>query len=208
VTSYPAAQNRHPELASPSVTVVPGSIGQLRLRYRRHSQPDRQIRPVRIFGINQIDFPRPMPIFQLLLARNRGLHRAKNLKMHQPVNRIFGSMSGCHTAPMLRKPLEQVRRDTDIKRTIMLACKCIYAWGFFVSHTLDSASKWTLERQSPKVKQVQGDVNCCPNDVNCYQGDVNFGKMFRMNSNLHAVTLNLFQGPSGDPKLTVRNAHD
>ena len=151
MTSYPAAQNRHPELVSPSVTVVPGSIGQLPLRYRRHSQPDSQIHPVRIFGINQIDFPRPMPIFQLLLARNRGLHRAKNLKMHQPVNRIFGSMPGCHTAPMLRKPLEQVRRDTDIKRTIMLACKYIYAWGFFVSHTLDSASKWTL-------KQVQGDA--------------------------------------------------
>jgi hypothetical protein len=61
----------------------------------------------------------------------------------------------------------------------MLACKYIYAWGFFVSHTLDSASKWTL-------KQVQGDVN--------------FGKMFRMNSNLHTVTLNLFQGPSRNVK--------
>ena len=151
MTSYPAAQNRHPELVSPLVTVVPGSIEQLPLRYRRHSQPDSQIHPVRIFGINQIDFPCPMPIFQLLLARNRGLHRAKNLKMHQSVNRIFGSMSRRHTAPMSRKPLEQVRRYADIKRTIMLACKYIYAWGFLVSHTLDSAAKWTL-------KQVQGDV--------------------------------------------------
>ena len=149
--SYPAAQNRHRELVSPSVTVVPGSIAQRFLSYRRHSQPDRQIHPMWIRVVNQIDFPSPMPILQLLLARNRGLHRAKNLKMHQPVNRIFGSVSGCHTAPMLRKPLEQVRRDTDIKRTIMLACKYIYAWGFFVSHTLDSASKWTL-------KQVQGDA--------------------------------------------------
>ena len=171
---------RHPELVS-------GAIGRLTLPHRWQTQPDSQIHPVRIRVVNQIDFPRPMPIFQLLLARNRGLHRAKNLKMHQSVNRIFGSMPGCHTAPMLRKPLEQVRRDTDIKRTIMLACKYIYARSFFVSHTLDSAAKWTL-------KQVQGDVN--------------FGKMFRMNSNLHAVTLNLFQGPSGDPKLTVRNAHD
>ena len=179
MTSYPAAQNRHPELVSPLVTVVPGSIGRLSLPHRRHSQPNRQIHPVRIFGINQIDFPRPMPIFQLLLARNRGLHRAKNLKMHQSVNRIFGSMSRRHTAPMSRKPLEQVRRYADIKRTIMLACKYIYAWGFFVSHTLDSAAKWTL-------KQVQGDVN--------------FGKMFRKNSNLHTVTLNLFQGPSRNVK--------
>jgi len=163
---------RHPELVS-------GSIGRLTLPHRWQTQPDSQIHPVRIFGINQIDFPRPMPIFQLLLARNRGLHRAKNLKMHQPVNRIFGGMPGCHTAPMLRKPLEQVRRYADIKRTIMLACKYIYAWGFFVSHTLDSASKWTLE-------QVQGDVNS--------------GKLFRLYSHLCAVTLNLFQGPSRNVK--------
>jgi hypothetical protein len=40
----------------------------------------------------------------------------------------------------------------------MLACKYIYARGFFVSHALDTAAKWTLERQSPKVKQVQGDA--------------------------------------------------
>jgi hypothetical protein len=68
----------------------------------------------------------------------------------------------------------------------MLACKYIYARSFLVSHTLDSAAKWTLERQSPRVKQVQGDVN--------------FGKMFRMNSNLQTVTLNLFQGPSRNVK--------
>jgi hypothetical protein len=185
---------RHPELVS-------GSIGRLTLSYRRHSQPDSQIHPVRIFGINQINFPRPMPILQLLLTRNRRLHRAKNLKMHQPVNRIFGSMSRRHTAAMLRKPLEQVRRYADVQRPIMLACKYIYARGFLVSHALESAAKWTLERQSPKVKQVQGDVNY-------YQGGVNFGKMFRMNSNPHAVPLNLFQGPSGNYKLTVRCPHD
>jgi hypothetical protein len=178
---------RHPELVS-------GSIAQRFLSYRRHSQPDSQIHPVRIFGINQINFPRPMPILQLLLTRNRRLHRAKNLKMHQPVNRIFGSMSRRHTAAMLRKPLEQVGRYADVQRPIMLACKYIYARGFLVSHALESAAKWTL-------KQVQGDVNY-------YQGGVNLGEMFHINSNPHAVTLNLFQGPSGNYKLTVRCPHD
>jgi hypothetical protein len=32
--------------------------------------------------------------------------------------------------------------------------------------------------------------------------------MFRMNAHLHTVTLNLFQGPSGNYKLTVRIPHD
>ncbi len=118
---------------------------------------------------------------------NRGLHGAEKFKMHQPVYSIFGSMSWCHTAPMLRKPLQEVRGNADIKRSIMLACKYIYARSFFVSHALESATKWTL-------KQVQGDVN--------------LHKMFRLNSHSHAVTLNSFQGPSSNSKLTVKCPHD
>ena len=175
-----ASQNRHPELVS-------GSIGQLFLRYRRETQPNRQIHPMRIFGVNQIYFPSAVPIFQLLLARNRRLHRAKNFKMHQPVNGIFGSMSRRHTAAMLRKPLQQVGRDANVQRSIMLACKYIYARGFLAFHALESAAKWTL-------KQVQGDVTFC--------------KMFHMNSNPHTVTLNLFQGPSRNSKLTAKCPHD
>ena len=151
---------RHPELVS-------GSIGQLFLRYRRQTQPNRQIHPMRIFGVNQVNLPSAVPILQLLLARNRGLHRAKNFKMHQPVNGIFGRMSRRHTAAMLRQPLQQVGRDANVQRSIMLAREYIYARRFFISHALESAAKWTL-------KQVQGDVN--------------FGKMFHMNSNPHAVT--------------------
>ena len=122
---------------------------------------------MRIRVINQVNLPSAVPILQLFFARYRRLHRAKNFKMHQPVNGIFGRMSRRHTAAMLRKPLQQVGRDADVQRSIMLACKYIYARGFFISHALESAAKWTL-------KQVQGDVN--------------FGKMFHMNSNPHAVT--------------------
>jgi hypothetical protein len=81
---------------------------------------------------------------------------------------------------MLRKPLQQVGRDANVQRSIMLAREYIYARRFFISHALESAAKWTL-------KQVQGDVN--------------FGKMFHMNSNPHAVTLNVFQGPSRNSKV-------
>ena len=122
---------------------------------------------MRIRVINQVNLPSAVPILQLFFARNRRLHRAKNFKMHQPVNGIFGSMTRRHAAAMLRKPLQQVGRDADVQRSIMLACKYIYARGFFISHALESAAKWTL-------KQVQGDVN--------------FGKIFHMNSNPHAVT--------------------
>ena len=136
---------RHPELVS-------GSIGQLFLRYRRQTQPNRQIHPMRIFGVNQIYLPSAVPILQLFFARNRRLHRAKNFKMHQPVNGIFRSMSRRHAAAMLRKPLQQVRRDANVQRSIMLACNYVYAGRLFISHALESAAQWTL-------KQVQGDAN-------------------------------------------------
>jgi hypothetical protein len=68
---------------------------------------------------------------------------------------------------MLREPLQQVGRDANVQRSIMLACNYVYAGRFFISHALEIAAKWTL-------KQVQGDVN--------------FSKMFHMNSNPHAVT--------------------
>ena len=156
----PASFTRHPDLVS-------GSIGQLFLRYRRQTQPNRQIHPMRIFGVNQVNLPSAVPILQLLLARNRGLHRAKNFKMHQPVNGIFRSMSWRHAAAMLRKPLQQVRRDANVQRSIMLACNYVYAGRLFISHALESAAQWTL-------KQVQGDVN--------------FGKMSCVDSNLRTAS--------------------
>ena len=122
---------------------------------------------MRIFGVNQVNLPSAVPILQLLLARNRDLHRAKNFKMHQPVNGIFGSMPRRHAAAMLRKPLQQVGGNADVQRPIKLAREYIYAWRFFISHALESAAKWTL-------KQVQGDVNFC--------------KISRVDSNPHAVT--------------------
>ena len=122
---------------------------------------------MRIFGVNQVNLPSAVPILQLLLARNRGLHRAKNFKMHQPVNGIFRSMSWRHAAAMLRKPLQQVRRDANVQRSIMLACNYVYAGRLFISHALESAAQWTL-------KQVQGDVN--------------FGKMSCVDSNLRTAS--------------------
>jgi hypothetical protein len=166
---------RHPELVS-------GSIAQLRLRYRRHSQPNRQIHPMRIFGVNQINLPSAAPILELLFPRNGSLHRAKHLKMRQIIYGIFGRMSGRQTITMLRQAFEQVRGDANIKRSVMLACKYIYAWSSFVSHALESAAKLTL-------KQVQGDVNFCA-------------------ALIKLVTLNSFQGPSSMAAPRARSTHD
>ena len=122
----------------------------LALYYRRQTQSHRKINPFRIFRVNQIYLPLAMPVLQLFLPRNGGLHRAEQLEMNQPVNRIFGSVAGRQLASMLRQPLEQVRSYANVKSAVMAACEDIYARLFFQSHWQDLAAKWTL-------KQVQGD---------------------------------------------------
>jgi hypothetical protein len=134
---------RHPELVS-------GSIGKLAPSYRRQAQTHREINPVRIFGIYEVDLPSPTPVLQLLLTRNRRFHRAEKFKMHQPVNRIFGSVPWNQVTAMFRKSLQKVRSYADVKRAVKLTRKNINAWLLFLSHRLGIAAKWTL-------KQVQGD---------------------------------------------------
>jgi len=134
---------RHPELVS-------GSIVKLAPPYRWQTQPHHQINPVPIFGIEQIDFPVPVPILQLLLARNGSLTCAEQFKVHKPIKCIFGSMARRQITAMFRKSLQQVRGHSDVKRATELACKNIYARLLILSRWRSLAAKWTLE-------QVQGD---------------------------------------------------
>ena len=142
-TLLAATLHRHPELVS-------GSIVTLVLPNRRQAQPNRQINPLRIFGIDEVDFPWTMPVFQLLLAPDGGLHCAEKLKMHQTVNRIIGSMAWRQVIAMLRKPFQQFRTYADVERALMSAGKNIHARLLFLSHRQSITAKWTL-------KQVQGD---------------------------------------------------
>ncbi len=171
-------QLRHPELVS-------GPIAQLPLRYRWETQPNRQINPMRVCRVNQVDLPRAMPILQLLLTRNGGLHRAEGFKMHKAMDRISGSMAGGQITTMLRQTFEQIRRNADVQRAVKLACKYIYARLLFLSHQWSLAAKWTL-------KQVQGD---------------DLGNQTRYFTKIY-VTLNLFQGLSSMGQPTARSTHD
>ena len=135
--------NRHPEFIS-------GSIVALTLPERRQAKPHSQIHPLRIFNVDEVYFPRTVPIFQLLLTRNGGRHVGEGLKMHKAMNGIFRCVTGHQLVSMLRQSLHQIGRYADIKRTVKLAGKDVDAGLLFFSHRSSNAVKWT-------VKQVQGD---------------------------------------------------
>ncbi len=144
------SRSRHPELVSPLVAGVPGSISPVTLLQRRQPQAYRQIGPMRIMRVDQINLPRSMPVFKLFFPQDCRFHLTKYLKMHKAVNGIFRCMPRHQAVAMLRQALRQIGRHADIKRTVKFTCKDIDARVSFFSHWRSLAKKWTL-------KQVQGD---------------------------------------------------
>jgi hypothetical protein len=117
--------------------------------YRFQTQ-HRQILPMRVISVDKINLPRPVPVLQLFLPRNRRRHVGEQFIMHKSVDRIFGRVTRRKVVAMLIYAVGQVRRHADVKRAITLARKDIDARLFFFSHRFNNAAKWTL-------KQVQGD---------------------------------------------------
>lgn len=107
--------------------------------------------------VNQVDLSLSMPVLQLLLARDGRRHVSKQFIMNEAINRVFRRETWRKIVAMLIQSLGQVRSHTYVRRAIRLACKDIDAGLFFFSHGWNLTEKWMLERQSPKVKQVQHD---------------------------------------------------
>jgi hypothetical protein len=105
---------------------------------------------MRVIGVNQINLPWPVPVFQLLLSRYRRRHIGEQFIMNKAVDCIFGRVARRKVIAMLIDTLGQVRRHTDVSRAIKAARKDIGAGLFFFSHQRRFKAKWTL-------KQVQGD---------------------------------------------------
>ena len=142
--------HRHPELVS-------GSISPRARRLGLEPESNREIVPMRIVALDQIDLPSPMPLLQLLLASDCFGHLVEHFetdKSDHPVTR--GEAFGC-TGAMLVQSGKKIRSYANVKRSSRLARKNIGAW---LSHH-ERAS--TLRAAGWMLKQVQHDgwqVSC------------------------------------------------
>ena len=135
---------RHPELVS-------GSIVPHGPPYRFQSQPNREINPMWIIGVDKVDLPLPVPILQLLFTGNGRRHIGKQFVMDKAIDGICRSMPWRKIITVLIHALGQIRRHADIRRSIQLVCEDICAGLFFLErHGQRFTAQWTL-------KQVQGD---------------------------------------------------
>lgn len=119
-------------------------------RQRPEAKPDRQIVPIGVLALDQIDLPRPVPILELLFAQDRSFHIAEHLVADETADAVAASETAGNALTMFVESLHYVGSDADIKRTSWLACKDIDARAALERHGLTRAENWTL-------KQVQGD---------------------------------------------------
>ena len=136
-------QPRHPELVSGPI------VPHVRSK-RRQPQPHRQVRPMRVALVDQVDFPRPVPVLELLLAGNCGVHVAKHLEVHKAVDCVAAREPRQRVIAMLPQPRDQIGSDADVERAEGLAREDIDAGLAFLPHGPELGARWTL-------KQVQGD---------------------------------------------------
>ncbi len=92
--------------------------GEVSPAQRRQSQFLRQIAPFRVRRLDQFDLPLALPVLDLLLARDRGVHRPGEF---EPDER-FDAVSFCEAveaaAPMLAHALDQMGGDAGVERAV------------------------------------------------------------------------------------------
>ncbi len=144
------AQTRHPELGS-------GSIPPHARSNRLHPQRRRQIMPIGVLALDQIDFPLAMPALQLFFAACRSLHIAIHFEVHKTVNAIPFRETRNRVGAMLMQASDKVRRYANVERPIWLARQDIDAGVAFDRHGTEFAARWMLESKTCEHKQVQHD---------------------------------------------------
>ena len=140
LTTHPI---RHPELVS-------GSISPLSRSTRRQSQPRRKIVPVRIFALDQVDLPLPMPVLQLLFAGDCALHVPEHFISDEAENGVATDKTARDALAMFVDAADKVRTNADVERAVRLAREEVDAGVALELHGPELAARWLL-------KQVQHD---------------------------------------------------
>ena len=80
---------------------------------------------MKVFFFNQINFPLPIPLFNLLFTGDSRLHRFMKFKVNQCMNLILLGETGCLVTFVLPDSLNKVTGYSDIESAIFLACQYV-----------------------------------------------------------------------------------
>ena len=85
---------------------------------RWQSQFLRQIAPFRVRRLDQLDLPLALPILDLLLARDRGVHRSGEFESDERLHAIAVGEAAETAVAVLTDALDQVRGDAGVERAV------------------------------------------------------------------------------------------
>lgn len=130
---------------------------------RRQPQFLGQIAPIRVNRLDQFDLPFPLPVLDLLLTRDRGVHRPGEFEPDERFDAIaFGEAVETAVA-VLDDALDQVRGDAGIERAVPRAGRDSDA-GLEVgvhrveaSAVMDPGSRRTSQEPRPRVTRIGSD---------------------------------------------------
>lgn len=95
-----------------------GREGRASPAQRRQSQFLRQVAPVRIRRLDQLDLPLALPVLDLLLARDRGVHRPGEFEPDERLYAIAVGEAPETSVAVLADALDQVRGDAGVERAV------------------------------------------------------------------------------------------
>ena len=85
---------------------------------RRQPQFLRQIAPLRVRRLDQLDLPLALPILDLLLTRDRGVHRPGEFEPDERLHAIAVGEAAETAVAVLADALDQVRGDAGVERAV------------------------------------------------------------------------------------------
>ena len=88
---------------------------------RRQAQFLRQIAPIRVRRLDQLDLPFPLPILDLFFARDRGVHRPGEFEPDERFDAIAFGEAVEGAVAVLANALDQVRGDAGVERAVARA---------------------------------------------------------------------------------------
>ena len=91
------------------------------LAQRRQPQFLGQIAPIGVRRLDQFDLPLPLPIFDLLFARDRGVHRPGGFEPDERFDAVTFCEAVEAAVAVLADALDQVRGDAGVERAVARA---------------------------------------------------------------------------------------
>ena len=103
-----------------------------------------EVTPLGVYAFDKLNFPSSFPFLDLLLTRDRGLHRAVQLDIDQPVNAVSFRETSNEAFLMLPNPRDGIAGDACVQRAIPSACEDVHA-RLSVHGWLDTGFRLPLE---------------------------------------------------------------